>query len=352
MKKHQVTIKDLAKQLGISPSTVSRALKNHPNISQETKSKVRDLAVKLKYEPNRIALSLKNQSSKTIGVIIPEIIHFFFSTIISGIEEIAYSRGYSVMFCQSNESSEKEKLDMMALLSHRVDGMLVSHSRETSNFDHFNEIHARNVPLVFFDRVPKQIEAPKVIIDDFEAGKQATQHLIGKRCKKIAHLAGSLNLEICQNRKEGYLTALRENNYLVEDHLIIDCGKGEQRDGYRCMRDMLKAGNVPDAIFANNDIIALGAMMAIKEAGLRMPEDIAIVGFSNWQFSSLTEPQLSSIAQPGIEMGKVAMQTLFDILDEKIDINADITKVLPSKLVVRASSNKILQEKLHHSVMH
>ena len=339
-KRHQVTIKDIAKKLGISPSTVSRALKNNPSISPATRKKVIELANKLQYEPNKIALSLKNQSTKTIGVIIPEIIHFFFSTVISGIEKVAYSKGYTVLLCQSNESYEKEVIDTKALLSHRVDGILVSHSRETTNFDHFSEVKNRNIPIVFFDRIPNDFDAPSVIIDDFSAAQQATQHLIHQGCKRIAHLAGPKNLEISQKRVQGYLSALEQNNLEKKDSYIINCYEGTKEEGYLGMKKLLQLRPFPDGIFANNDVLAFGAMKAIKDAGLNIPQDIAVIGFSNWNFSSLIEPRLSSVAQPGLDMGKMAVTTLIDQLENSLQFDNCTAKVLPTDLIIRESSNR------------
>lgn len=340
MKSSQVTIKDIAKELGISPSTVSRAMKDHPDISPETKKLVNDLAKKLNYEPNAIALSLRSQKTMTIGVIIPEVVHFFFSTVISGIEEIAYDAGYTVMFCQSNESYEKEVKDTKALLSHRVDGMLVSHSRETSNFDHFREVNERNIPVVFFDRVVKDMSVSKVIVDDYEGAEKATAHLIEEGCVKIAHLAGPANLQISKDRMNGYSNTLRESGLIPKEDYIVNCGHGTREEGYHCMQQLLALPDPPDAVFANNDIAAYGAMIAIKEAGLRIPEDIAVVGFSNWQFSSLIDPELSTVSQPGIEMGRAAARLLLQELKNKGEDILHSTHILPTDLIVRKSSLK------------
>jgi len=348
MKKHQVTIKDIAKVLGVSVSTVSRALQGNPKISDATREKVISLAKELKYAPNKIALSLKNQKTKTIGVIIPDIIHHFFASVISGVEDVAYSNGYTVMFCQSNESYEKEALDTMALLSNSVDGLLVSHSRETTNFSHFEEVISRNIPIVFFDRVTADVPAPKVTIDDFSAAKEATQHLIDQSCKSIVHLAGSLNLQICQRRKLGFIAALKENNMPFSEDLIIDCFKGNQEMGYQSMVKLLQSGVQPDGVFANNDHVAYGAMEAIKEAGLHIPNDIAVIGFGNWNFSSLIDPQLSSVDQQGVEMGRIAMRTLLNQVEDVQDENAkDISIIIPSSFIARGSSIKLA----HRSVM-
>ena len=338
MKSSQVTIKDIARELGISPSTVSRAMKDHPDISPETKKLVNDLAKKLNYEPYSIALSLRSQKTLTIGVIIPEIVHFFFSTVISGIEEVAYKEGYTVMFCQSNESYEKEVIDTKALLSHRVDGLLVSHARETKNFDHFKEVEDRNIPMVFFDRIVKDLDVNKVIVDDYEGARKATSHLIEQKCTKIAHLAGPENLQISKDRLNGYTNALKEAGLEFRADYIINCGHGTRTEGYDCMKALLSLKDPPDAVFANNDIAAYGAMIAIKEAGLHIPNDIAVVGFSNWQFSSLIDPELSTVSQPGLEMGHAAARLLLDELKNKDDTMMHSTHVLPADLVIRKSS--------------
>ena len=209
MKYNQVTIKDIARELGISPSTVSRALKDHPDISPETKKAVNELADKLNYQPNIVALSLRQSKTNTIGVIIPEIVHFFFSTVISGIEDVAYSAGYNVIITQSNESLQREKTDIKALFNSRVDGMLISLSRETSNFEHIDSILAKGVPMVFFDRVYDTANASKVIVDDLSGAKDATQHLIDQGCKRIAHLEGPPNLACtssCRRRSRTWCT--------------------------------------------------------------------------------------------------------------------------------------------------
>ncbi len=335
----QVTIKDIAKKLGIAASTVSRALQDKPNISEATKARVLALASELKYEPNKIAVSLKNSSTKTIGVIIPEIVHFFFSTVISGIEEVAYANGYTVLFCQSNESYDKEVKDTLALLAQRVDGLLVSHSRETRDFKYFMDVRSKQIPVVFFDRVPCKLPFSRVTIDDFKAGQQATQHLIEQGCRRIAHLAGSLHLQICQDRKEGYLAALREASIPIAPELVVDCNLGSESEGYTAVQKLLQSAQLPDGIFANNDRIAIGAMRAIKQAGFRIPQDVAIIGFSGWQFCELTEPQLSTIAQPGREMGKVAMAMLLEQF-EKTSFYQPKHVVLQTRLIARSSSNR------------
>ncbi|MBX2954558.1 MAG: LacI family DNA-binding transcriptional regulator [Cyclobacteriaceae bacterium] len=341
MKYNQVTIKDIARELGISPSTVSRALKDHPDISPDTKKAVNELAEKLNYQPNIVALSLRQSKTNTIGVIIPEIVHFFFSTIISGIEDVAYSAGYNVIITQSNESEAREILDMKALFNSRVDGMLMSVSRETTNFEHIESMLAKGVPIVFFDRVYNTDQASKIVVDDFTGAKDATLHLIEQGCKRIAHIEGPPNLDISKQRLEGYKEALKENNIPFSKELVAICPSGSIEEGKKATEKLLSLKNPPDAIFATNDPAAMGAMQAIKEKGLKMPKDIALVGFSNWFFSALMDPPLSSVDQPGFEMGQEAAKLLIRQIEKQDKDDLEIlpeTKVLKTRLIVRESS--------------
>ncbi len=343
MKYNQVTIKDIAKELGISPSTVSRALKDHPDISVKTKKAVNELAEKLNYQPNVVALSLRQSKTNTIGVIIPELVHFFFSTVISGIEDVAYGAGYNIIITQSNESLQREVSDIKALFNSRVDGMLISISRETTNFDHIESTLSRGVPMVFFDRVYNPEKNCTVIVDDKSGAKEATRHLIEQGCKRIAHLEGPPNLEITKQRLEGYLEALAEANLPVDKDLIVTCSLGTIDEGKIAAKQLLELPNPPDGIFASNDPVAMGAIPAIKEKGLRIPEDIALIGFSNWFFSSMMDPPLSSVDQPGFEMGQEAARMLIDRIEKNAKGNDDEefppeTKILKTRLVVRHSS--------------
>jgi len=341
MRSTNVTIKDLAKKLGISASTVSRALKNHPDISTDTKKAVNDLAKQLNYQPNTVALSLRQSKTNTIGVIIPEIAHFFFSTVVSGIEDIAYSKGYNVIITQSNESYEREVIDTQALFNSRVDGILISVARDTENFDHFTNLIQRNMPLVFFDRIIEGINACKVIVDDEQGAYEATQHLIEQGYKRIAHLAGPANLIISQNRLNGYKAAIADNKYLKDDSIVKICGLGTYEEAERITYELLDSRVPPDAIFANNDVAAYGAMTAIKKRKLHIPNDIAIVGFSNWRFSGLIQPALSSVTQPGFKMGQEATKLLLKQIEmkESEDLVTE-TITLKTSLMIRESSRR------------
>ena len=338
MRSNQITIKDIARILGISPSTVSRALKDHPDINSDTKKAVNELANKLKYQPNAVALSLKNSRSNTIGIIIPEIVHYFFSSVISGIEDIASQRGYTVIICQSNESFDREVANAKTLLSHRVDGILISISKQTNTFTHFQNLQEGGIPLVFFDRIAPGINADQVIIDDIEASYDATRHLIENGCKRIAHFAGPQSLLIGRNRLQGYINALTEAGLPVDNRLIIQADTFEK--ARNTVGQMLDSGTIPDGIFAVNDMTAIGAMQTIKKRGLRIPEDVSIVGFSDGYLSGVTDPHLSSVDQHGYEMGTMAAEMLFKrILSDETEYIPEI-KTLKANLIVRGSSQK------------
>jgi LacI family transcriptional regulator len=336
MSSTQITIKDIARILGISPSTVSRALKNHPDISTATKFAVNELAEKLKYEPNAVALSLKHSRSNTIGVIIPEIVHYFFSSVISGIEDVAYDAGFTVIICQSNERYDREVANVKALLSHRVDGVLVSVSKETKQFDHFHAIQERQVPIVFFDRIVPEIKTDQVIIDDKHASYIATKHMIDGGRKRIAHFAGPQNLLIGQERKVGYLQALQEAGLPIDPKLVVVADSFEK--AIKATNKLLELETPPDGIFAVNDLTAIGAMQTLQRKGIKIPQQMAVVGFSDGRFSGITEPNLTSVDQHGYEMGTTATDMLLKrLLNPNYDAPAQ-TKVLNANLIVRGSS--------------
>lgn len=335
MKSAQTTLKDIAKALGISPSTVSRALKDHPDISPRTRKAVKELAEKLNYEPNAIALSLRSKSSKTIGVVIPEIVHYFFSSVISGIEEIAYQEGFTVIICQSNEDYEKEKNIIHTLISKRVDGILVSVSKTTTRYDHFLELQKSNIPVVFYDRVLNIPHSDRVIVDDYTGAYKAVEHLIRMGCRRIAHLATSQELMIGRNRKNGYIQALRDNGIEIDEEIILRCDT--DRHAIKCIPYILSLQKKVDGIFAVNDLTAITAMSIIKRSGYSIPEDIAIVGFSNSVYSSMTDPPLTTVEQQGSLVGNKAIKLLLERIqsDETIDTRVEQIK---TDLIVRGSS--------------
>ena len=334
MKAH-ITIKDLAKELNISPSTISRALKDHPDISPKTKEIVKALAEKLKYRPNHLAQGLRNSKTNTIGVIIPEFIHFFFSTIISGIEDVAYSKGYNVILCQSAETYQREVTNTKALWNSRVDGMLVSISKETTEYTHFQELLNEGLPMVFFDRVSKKLNASQVIVDDYDGAFNAVEHLISRGCKKIVHLAGPKNLEISKNRLNGYKDCLKKHKINFDENLVVWCPEGTYEESKRFTNVLLDKIDGIDGFFGCHDITALGAILAIKEKGINIPQEIKVIGFSDWQFSNLIEPRLTTVSQAGFEMGQAAATLLIDEIETDDDKITHIQKVISTKLIKR-----------------
>lgn len=314
MKPHPITIKDIARTLGISSSTVSRALKDHPDISEETKRQVKQLASSVNYRPNALALGLRKSKTNTIGVIIPEMVHHFFSTVISGIDDVAYSLGYNTMICQSNESEEREKRCLQTLLDSRIDGLLISISKNTKETEHFRQLIDDGVPVVFFDRVCEDIQSHRVITDDFEGARTATRHLIDIGCRNIAHLTGAPSLMISQQRKEGYMTALRETGLEVREDLIIEADSREAV--YANSDKIITLAPEIDGIFAINDSTAIAAIHVLQKNGYNVPDDVAIIGFGDGPITEVVSPTLSTVEQKGYEMGSEAMRMLIRQIDE------------------------------------
>ena len=333
------TIKDIAKQLNVSISTVSRALRNAPDVNPETKNAVLQLSEQLNYQPNRLALSLRQSQTHTIGVIVPNL-DFVLATMVKGIDEVALEGGYTVMVCQSNESFGREILNTKRLLDSLVDGFIISVSSETKSFDHFKKIQERNIPIVVFDRVTPHLVAPSVRIDNEDGGFQATEHLIEQGYKRIAVLAGPTNLGISNSRVNGYLNALKKYKIKIDNELIVNCDFNQDY-AYFATMELLSMKKRPDAIFTISDRMAIGAMLAIQKKGLKMPNDIGLVGFNNEPIVSLVTPGISSVEQPSFELGKAAAKLFIETMHK--GENTEIKEqVLKTKLIVRESSQRIL----------
>jgi DNA-binding LacI/PurR family transcriptional regulator len=333
--KHKTLI-DIAKIAGVSPSTVSRALRNHPDINLKTIERIKKIAEKYNFSPNPIAQGLKNNTTRTIGVIVPEITHDFFSTAISGIEKVVYNSGYTLILCQSNEEYEREVINIDMLLNHRVAGIIVSISENTKNGDHFKRVIERKTPLVFFDRVYDEINTTKVIIDDRKGAVDAVSFLIQKGYKKIAHFAGPKNLSNSSQRYQGYCEALKKNKVKINKDFVFYGGMNED-DGYVSMEKVLNMKNRPDAIFAVNDPVAIGAFQKITEAGLKIPKDIALIGFSNNKIMSLVKPALTTVEQPSFEMGKKSAELIISRIENGKGAKNE-TIVLDTRLIIRDSA--------------
>jgi len=335
MKHTQITIKDIARELHISPSTVSRALKNHPDISQETKNAVNDYAKKFHYKPNALALSLRTSRNNTIGVIVPEIIHFFFSTVLSGIEEVANQEGFNVILCQSSENYEKEIRNAQALISTRVSGVLASLSKHTTNYEHFQDIIDSDIPLVFFDRICIGINTDRVVVDDYSGAFNAVEYLIQSGCKRIAFYSSPVHLEISKNRKNGYLDALRKYKIPVDESLIKVCDTREEAK--IITPEILDQPNRPDGFFAINDHCATGIMYAVKQAKLRIPQDVSIMGFTDGELAKACDPMLSTVEQHGYEMGKYAATLLIAKINGETQ-GKYTNKIVKTNLIIRGTT--------------
>lgn len=332
------TIKDIALRLGLSISTVSRAMRNAPDISPETKQAVLLLSEELHYQPNRLALSLRQKQTHTIGVIAPNL-DYVLSTMIRGIDEVALEAGYTVMVCQSNESFGREILNTGRLLDSLVDGFIVSVSSETKIFDHLKKIQARGLPMVVFDRVTPQLSAPSVRLDNEEGGYLATEHLLDHGYKRIAVLAGPANLGVSNTRVEGYLRSLKRRGMVIDKKLVIHCDFNQDY-AYYATQELLAQRRRPDAIFTISDRMALGAMLAIKEKGLSMPQDIGLVGFNNEPVMRLLTPAISSVDMPSFELGKAAAKLFIEVMHNNEDMRM-VEEVLKPRLIVRESSKRL-----------
>lgn len=332
----QPTIKDIAIELGISISTVSRAIRNQADVNISTRKAVLELAEKLDYHPNRASLSLLKKHTNTIGVLVPNL-DYFFSIAIKGIDEAALEGGFTVMACQSNEAYGKELINLKRLLESGVDGFIISVSSETKLIDHFKKIEDKGIPVIFFDRDINGLQSPKILLNNFEGGYIATKHLIEQGYKKIAFLGGPEKMSISNQRFEGYKSALKEFGLKISSKLI-EHGSFNRDYAFVTTEEMLKAKQRPDAIFAMSDRLAIGAMMAIKKAGLKMPDDIGLIGFNNEPITELLSPSISTIDQPAYEMGKSAARTFIEMINNKEVIPENI--ILRPKLVVRESTNR------------
>ncbi|MFC6225916.1 LacI family DNA-binding transcriptional regulator [Hymenobacter artigasi] len=329
------TIKDVARALGISISTVSRAMRGFPEVNNETRQAVLRTAEELDYQPNQVALSLVTKHTHSIGVIVPNL-DYFFATAVRGIDELAIEAGYTVLTCQSNESYGREITNTQRLVNSRVDGLIVSISSATSSLDHFRRLLQREVPMVFFDRVNADLEANKVMLHNYDGAVQAVSHLIEQGCRRIAYLAGPASLSISNQRKEGYLGTLRQHGLPVSDDFIVHC-EFDREHAYRATLRLLDGAERPDAIFTVSDRIAIGALLALRERGVRVPDDIALVGFNDEPVASLLTPSLSSVAQPAFEMGRIAAQLFVEQMNSD-EIRPYQTVVLKPTLMVRESS--------------
>ncbi|RAW01905.1 LacI family DNA-binding transcriptional regulator [Pseudochryseolinea flava] len=339
MKNSQATIRDLALKLNISISTVSRALRNAPDVNPETKKAVRELAKKLNYEPNRVAQSLRIKKTNTIGVVVPEIAMHFFSSAIGAIQEYTAKHQYSIMICQSMETLRMEKSNIHMLVSNRVDGLLISLSTQTKNVDHLQQLIEKKIPIVLFDRIDNSLDVSKVVVDDRAGAFKAVEHLIHTGCTKIAYVGGPDNLYVSNERMNGYMDALRKHNLPIDESLILHC-KDLRADVGEATRSLLDRKDRPDAIFAMNDPIAIAVLQVLRQAHVAVPDEISLVGFTDEPVSQFMHPALTTVAQPSYTIGQEAAKLLMQQINNKEGF-VPVTKVLHTELIVRESTRAL-----------
>ena len=338
----ETTLKEIAETLGISITTVSKALKNYSDVSEKTRKAVIALAEELNYTPNSFAVNLRTKESKTIGLIIPEVVHHFFSNVINGIIAEAEKNGYLVIILQSNESLELEKKQVALLVNKRVDGIIMSLSNESNNDFHIKEILRKEIPFVQFDKISKLIPSSKVIINDQKAAMEAVQHLIDKGCEKIAHIRGPENPQNAIDRFIGYKKALEKNGIPYDSKLVYTCKNVTFEEGSKFAKQIVNDHPDVDGIFAITDLVAVGVLSYLNENNIAVPGQIALVGFSNWFMSQVIKPKLSTVDQPSYEMGAAA----FNLLLEEIICRKEgkdfkpRTIELNTSVIVRESSLK------------
>ena len=335
--KKKITIKTIAKELGVATSTVSKALKDSHEISTETKERIQAYANYYNYKPNSLALQLRNQKTKVIGVILPKIVHHFFSTVIMGIEEGANEKGYHIMVCFSNESYKKEVETLKVLSNGSVDGLIVSIANETlknKDFDHFKELVSEEIPLVLFDRVVDEIQCDKVVVDDVGAGYKATKHLLENGRKKIALITTPNHVNVGALRRQGYEKALIEAYIKSNENLIVEVD--ENKDIKLQIAKIFEEGI--DGVFAVNEIYAANAMRVAKEKGLNVPNDISIIGFTDGLISEYSSPSITTVAQHGFTMGKQAVELLIERIEKESEVYKPRKIVISSDLKLREST--------------
>jgi len=340
--KTKITLKKIAKEFDVSISTVSKALKNSHEISEEVREKIKAFAAYYNYKPNSLALNLRNQKTKTIGVIIPEIVHHFFSKVISGIEKVANENGYNVMICVSNESYEKEVLNMEMLANGIVDGIIISVSKDTEkrgDINHFKELISDGIPLVLFDRIIDELDCNKIIVDDLGGGFLATNYLIDIGCKRIVILTTPDHVYVGKTRKEGYLKALNERNITIDENLIVKIKENENVADQ--IQKLFELENPPDGIFAVNEIYAATAVKVANKNNLNVPRDIDIIGFTDGPISAFSSPTLTTVAQHGFTMGEKAMELLLEEIEHSYPDFPHKTSIIKTDLIIRESTKKM-----------
>lgn len=337
--KRDITIYDIANELKVSPSTVSRALKNHFSIGKEMTETIKKYAQKRGYRPNNIAASLRKNKTNTIGVMIPWINRPFISSLISGIEEIATQNGFNVIISQSHDNYKNEVEIAKSLYDSRVGGVVVSLAMQTTNYDHFNQFLTNKIPIVFVDRVSDKFPADKVVIDNFAAGYTATEHLILQGCRRIAHFGGAQHRNVYHDRQRGYMEALRNYNLPIDEAIIINGDLLSSEEGHKMTQFLLDLPVPPDAIFSANDTAAVSAIQVAKKRGVKIPSELAVIGFNNDPLSLIIDPPLSTIGHPAVDMGKIATQQVLKHRENTEIVSSEMI-TLKTELIIRESTHR------------
>lgn len=335
----RVTILDLAKRLNTTPSTISRALRDHPGVSKSLREAAKSLARELNYQPNSIASGLRKGKSYTIGIVVPHINRDFFSNVISGIEDIAFENGYKVMICQSHDSEEKEIQYIDTLVSARVDGIIVSLGLNTENCSHFEKVLDAKIPLIFFDRVCEQMDVSRILNDDLEGSYKAVHHMIEMGYRRIAYFSGPDYLNVYRNRKNGYLKALKNNGLEVDESIIVHHELSREA-GWKAAEKLMQMKNRPDAIFSSSDYAALGALLYLRENNIKIPEEVGVAGFSNEIFTSLVDPALTTVDQHSNEIGTFCARQFLEEVELKNENYVPRMIILNPRLIIRQSTMK------------
>jgi LacI family transcriptional regulator len=332
----EITIYDIAEALSLSPATISRGLKDHPAIRKDTRKRIVEKAREMGYQHNAFASSLRRNRTNTIGVIVPRLNSYFMSTVIAGMEKVANAAGYNLIISQSLESVQKEITNVKTLFNSRVDGLLVSLAYDTEDLSHFDMLLEKNIPLIFFDRVFEHPKCTSIVIDNFKAGYEVTSHLISEGCKRIVHVSANLKRNVYAERLRGYRQALMDHGLPYDETLVFFNNLSDQA-GVEVSQALLKMDTLPDGMFSANDACAVSCIRELKQAGVKIPQDMAVAGFNNDPLSKVIEPNLTTVNYPGQEMGEIAGSTLIRRLDslEGVTLN---TIVLRHELVIRESS--------------
>ncbi|MEP7142329.1 MAG: LacI family DNA-binding transcriptional regulator [Ferruginibacter sp.] len=335
----EITIYDLARELSLSPATVSRGLKDNPAINKNTRKKIVEMAETMGYRSNNFASNLRKKKTNTIGVIIPRLNSHFVSSVLAAMEKVSNDSGYNIIISQSMESVAKEKVNAKTMFDSRVDGLLVSLAYDTDNIDHFEKFTKRGIPVIFFDRVFQTNDNICIVIDNFKNGCDVTTHLLGQGCKRIMHITGNIKRNVYFDRLNGHKKALTDAGINFEAELLIT-GELNEVSGAEAAEKILAMKSLPDAIFFANDICAASCMRVLKQNGIRIPEDIAIAGFNNDPISRMVDPYITTVNYPAYQMGEIAATCLINHLNGGTNIHITNKIILKSELLIRESSLK------------